>query len=65
MKFIAKFKVYNGEASYTIPVVTEKDKLTEAEEYFKSYECENEVEIWKLQDFEEVKTLQDLWMWLI
>jgi len=64
MKYIAKFKIYNGEATYIIPVVTEAKSKTQAEKYFKDYECENNTEIWKLLTFDEVKTFEDLWSWL-
>ena len=63
-KFIAKFKIYNGEATYSIPVVTEANTKEEAKKYFKGYECDNNTEIWKLQVFDEVKDFEDLWGWL-
>lgn len=63
-KYIAKFRVYNGETTYNIPLTTEAETKERAEIYFKSYECETDLDIWKLIDFEEVKTFESLWSWL-
>ena len=60
-KYIANFKIYNGEATYNIPVTTEAETEEQAEKYFKDYECESDLEIWKLILFKEVKTFEDLW----
>ncbi|MHA1659941.1 MAG: hypothetical protein ACTSUT_12575 [Promethearchaeota archaeon] len=59
--YIAVFKVYNGEATYKILVKTEATNEEEAMKYFKDYECDNNVEIWKLQIIEEVNKFEDLW----
>lgn len=63
-RYIAKFKIYNGEATYTIPVITEAKNKKEAKQYFKCYEVNGEIDIWKLQVFDEVKDFNDLWGWL-
>jgi len=63
-RYIAKFKIYNGEATYTIPIITEAKDKQEAEKYFKEYECENDIDIWQLLTFDEVKDFDDLWEWL-
>ena len=60
-KYIANFKVYNGEATYSISVKTEANNQSEAKKYFKEYECEGDLDIWKLLYIEEVKTFNDLW----
>lgn len=63
-RYIARFKVYNGEATYRQVVATEAKNKKDAENYFKTYECETMVDIWVLLAFEEVKTFDELWKWL-
>jgi len=63
-KYIAKFKIYNGETTYSMPVTVEAETKEEAETYFKKYECNTDLEIWVLQTFDEVKTFEELWSWL-
>jgi len=60
-KFLARFKIYNGEATYTMPVRTEAKTLKQATEYFEAYVCDGDVEIWKLQDVTEIHSLEQLW----
>ena len=60
-KYVATFKIYNGETTYTMPVKIEAESKIEAEKYFKNYICNTDLEIWKLINFEEVKTFEDLW----
>ena len=60
-KYLAKFKVYNGESTYMIPVTTEAKNEKEALKDFKTYECESNTEIWVFQTMIEVKTFKHLW----
>lgn len=63
-KYLARFKIYNGDATYTMPVKTEAKNLKQATEYFKDYECDNNVEIWKLEDVVEIDSLGELWRYI-
>lgn len=64
IKYLATFKIYNGEATYTMPVITEAKNLQQATEYFKSYECDNNIEIWKLNFVVAIDSLEQLWGYL-
>lgn len=61
LKYIAVFKIYNGEATYNILVKTEAQNEKEAKEYFDKYECDTNIEIWKFEFMKEVETFEDLW----
>ena len=61
MKFVAIFRIFNGEFSYKMPVKTVTKSEAEARECFKDYECNNSVEIWRFEYMAEVKTFDDLW----
>ena len=59
--YIGVFKVYNGEATYSILVKIEANSKWSAKMHLKEYECDNNVEIWQLRDVVQVKTFRDLW----
>ena len=61
MKYVAKFKIYSGEATYEMIVKTEAASREEAEEYFKAYECDTNLEIWKLQTTQQINNFEELW----
>jgi len=60
-KFIAIFKIYNGESTYTMPVKTERKDMKQALKDFNEYVCDTDVEIWKLISVTEIKTFDELW----
>ena len=60
-KYVAVFKVYNGESTYSILVKTEALNKKDARNYFKMYECNNNTESWKFEKMVKVKTFKDLW----
>ncbi len=61
MKYVAKFKIYSGEATYEMIVKTEADTKLKAEEYFRAYECDTNLEIWKLQTIQQINNFEELW----
>ena len=60
-KYVAKFKIYSGEATYEMIIKTEADTKLKAEKYFKRYECDTLMEIWELQAIEQVNNFEELW----
>lgn len=60
-KYIALFKVYNGDCSYDMYITHETNTKKEAESWFKDFECDNMNEIWILRTFKEVKTFNEIW----
>lgn len=64
-KYIALFKIYNGECQYDNYQTHEtNDKKTEVEEWFKEFECDNINEEWKLITIQEVENFEELWKFL-
>ena len=60
-RYIAYFKVYNGECQYNIYITHEANTKKEAEEWFNDFVCDNMNEIWKLENVREVKTFDEMW----
>ena len=60
-RYVAVFKIYNGEATYNILVKTEAKNKKDAKGYFKMYECNTNVEIWKFVKMKKVEVFEDLW----